>query len=199
MSVSLKVEKRATRPRSLRNELRHAGKIPAIVYGYQVENTPVAIDEREIAKIIRENGANTVLSFDLNGKAVNALLGAIQANTFSKKWEHVELIAVNMNEVVEVEAELQIQGEEAIVKAGGELAQALYSVKVSATPDKLPEFIPVNIAELKIGDSLTVADLPASADYTYVTPAEEHILSIFEKQEAPEEEETAEPAEAPAE
>ncbi|WP_427189143.1 hypothetical protein, partial [Bifidobacterium longum] len=33
MSVSLEVSKREVRPRSLRNKLRHEGKVPAIVYG----------------------------------------------------------------------------------------------------------------------------------------------------------------------
>ena len=46
MSVSLEVSKREVRPRSLRNKLRHEGKVPAIVYGYNVESTPIAIDGR---------------------------------------------------------------------------------------------------------------------------------------------------------
>lgn len=39
MAVSLKVEERATRPRSIRNQLRHEGKVPAVVNGYKVEST----------------------------------------------------------------------------------------------------------------------------------------------------------------
>ncbi|WP_071131686.1 50S ribosomal protein L25/general stress protein Ctc [Enterococcus timonensis] len=189
MSEALKVEKRETRPRSLRNELRKAGKIPAIVYGYQVENTPVAIEEKELSRILRENGANVVLSFDLNGKPVNALLSEPQFDTFNRAIKHVELIAVNMKEEVEVDAELQLVGEEAVLKTGAEIGQVLYSVKVSATPDKLPEFVTVDISELRIGDSLTVADLPKFADFKVVTDPEEHILSVVEKQEVPEEDE----------
>lgn len=200
MSVTIKVEKRATRPRSLRNELRRAGKVPAIVYGYQVENTPVSVEEKELSKIIREHGANVVLDFTLDGKKVNALISEPQFDTFSRAWKHVELIAVDMSEEIEVEAELQLIGEEAIIKSGAELAQALYSVKVSATPDKLPEFVPVDVTNLKIGDALTVADLPKSSDYKIVTDPEEHILSIQEKQVLEEEtDEEATPVEAASE
>ncbi len=191
MSVTLKVEKRATRPRSLRNELRRAGKVPAIVYGYKVENTPVSIEEKELSKIIREHGANVVLSFDIDGQKVNALISEPQFDTFNRALKHVELIAVDMNEEVEVEADIQLVGEEIIAKSGAELAQALYALKVSATPDKLPEFITVDVSKLKIGDSITVADLPVSEDYKIVTDPEEHILAIQEKQELQEDDEEA--------
>ena len=43
MAVSLKVEERATRPRSIRNKLRHEGKVPAVVNGYKIESTPISI------------------------------------------------------------------------------------------------------------------------------------------------------------
>ncbi len=46
------------------------------------------------------------------------------------------------------------------MKAGGVLAQNLYTVLVSATPDKLPERIEVDVTNLDLGDSITVADLP---------------------------------------
>ena len=187
MSVSLTVEKRELRPRSLRNQLRHAGKIPAIVFGYEVENTPVALDAAEFAKILRQNGAHTVFEFSIDGKKVNALIGEVQQNTFSRAIEHLELISVNMSEAVEFEVELVIVGEDAVAKAGLVVSQGNHTVKVSAKPDKLPESLAVDITKFGIGDSFTVADLPTSPDYTITTDPTEHILTVFEKQEEPEE------------
>ena len=56
MSVSLEVTKREVRPRSLRNKLRHEGKVPAIVNGYQVDSTPIAVNAAELERLLRENG-----------------------------------------------------------------------------------------------------------------------------------------------
>ena len=137
MAVSLKVEERATRPRSIRNKLRHEGKVPAVVNGYKIESTPISIDEREFSKLLRENGANTV----------------------------------------------------------GVLTQTLYTATVSATPEKLPEGIDVDISGLEIGQSISVGDLPKNDDYTIVTDAEEQIVAVQEAQELPEEDEAAEGAE----
>ena len=195
MSVSLEVTKREVRPRSLRNKLRHEGKVPAIVNGYKVESTPIAVNAAELEKILRENGLNTVITISLEGKKVNTLIKEYQSYTFTRNLTHVEFLSVDMNEETEVEAEVTLIGESAGVKAGGVLAQNLYTVVVSATPDKLPERVEIDVTSLEIGDSLTVADLPKNDEYTIVTDPEEQIVAVTEPQEISEDEEAGEAAE----
>ena len=195
MSVSLEVTKREVRPRSLRNKLRHEGKVPAIVNGYKVESTPIAVNAEELEKILRENGLNTVITISLEGKKVNTLIKEYQSDTFTRNLTHVEFLSVDMNEETEVEAEVTLIGESAGVKAGGVLAQNLYTVVVSATPDKLPERVEIDVTSLEIGDSLTVADLPKNDEYTIVTDPEEQIVAVTEPQEITEDEEAGEAAE----
>lgn len=195
MSVSLEVTKREVRPRSLRNKLRHEGKVPAIVNGYQVDSTPIAVNAAELERLLRENGLNTVITMNLEGKKVNTLIKEFQSDTFTRALTHVEFISVDMNEETEVEAELTLVGDAAGVKAGGVLTQNLYSVVVSATPDKLPERIEVDVTGLEIGDALTVGDLEKNDDYTIVTEAEEQIVAVAEAQELSEDEENGEAAE----
>ena len=195
MSVSLEVTKREVRPRSLRNKLRHEGKVPAIVSGYQVDSTPIAVNAAELERLLRENGLNTVITMNLEGKKVNTLIKEFQSDTFTRALTHVEFISVDMNEETEVEAELTLVGDAAGVKAGGVLTQNLYSVVVSATPDKLPERIEVDVTGLEIGDALTVGDLEKNDDYTIVTEAEEQIVAVAEAQELSEDDENGEAAE----
>lgn len=178
MSVSLEVSKREVRPRSLRNKLRHEGKVPAIVYGYNVESTPIAIDGQIFSKLLRENGANTVITMTIDGKKVNTLVHKVQTNTFINHFEHVEFLSVNMSEETEVETEIVLVGEAAGVKAGGVLAQNLYTVIVSATPSNLPERIEVDVTNLNLGDAITVADLPENNDYKVVSDGEEQIAAV---------------------
>ena len=195
MAVSLKVEERAIRPRSIRNKLRHEGKVPAIVNGYKVESTPISIDEREFSRLLRENGANTVFTIEVGGKKVNTLLRETQLDTFTHRLTHVELVSVNLSEETEAETEINLVGEAVGVKAGGTLAQTLYTVVVSATPEKLPEGIEVDVSGLEIGQSISIGDLPKNSDYTIVTDADEQVASVQEAQELPEEGEVSEGAE----
>lgn len=204
MAVSLAVENRATRPRSLRNQLRHEGKVPGVINGYQIESTPISVSAAELDKILRDHGANTVITMNVDGKKVNTLIRETQADTFTRALTHVEFLSVNMTEETEVEAEILLVGESVGAKSGGVVAQNLYSLVVSATPDKLPERVEVDITNLNIGDSLTVADLPKDSDYTVVTDPEEQIVAVLEPQveEEATEETAAEPeviGEKPAE
>lgn len=164
MSVSLEVSKREVRPRSLRNKLRHEGKIPAVVNGYQIESTAISLDSAEIEKVLRQHGLNTVLTMSIDDKKVNTLIHNYTTDTFTSKLTHIEFLSVNMNEVTEVEAEVVLVGEAAGVRAGGVLTQTLYSVTVAATPDKLPENVEVDVTDLEIGQSLSVADLKVDGD-----------------------------------
>ncbi len=195
MSVSLEVSKREVRPRSLRNKLRHEGKIPAVVNGYQIESTTISLDSAEIEKVLRQHGLNTVLTMSIDDKKVNTLIHNYTTDTFTSKLTHIEFLSVNMNEVTEVEAEVVLVGEAAGVRAGGVLTQTLYSVTVAATPDKLPENVEVDVTDLEIGQSLSVADLKVDGDYEIVTDAEEQVVTITEAQV--EEEETTEEASEP--
>ncbi|UQR06336.1 50S ribosomal protein L25/general stress protein Ctc [Enterococcus durans] len=178
MSVSLEVSKREVRPRSLRNKLRHEGKVPAIVYGYNVESTPISFDGQTFSKLLRENGANAVVTMNIDGNKVNTLVHKVQTNTFTNHFEHVEFLSVNMSEETEVETEIVLIGEAAGAKSGGVLAQNLYTVLVSATPDNLPERIEVDVTNLDLGDSITVADLPENNEYKVVTDSEEQIAAV---------------------
>ena len=193
MSVSLEVSKRALRPRANRNKLRHEGQIPGIINGYQIESTPISVATSAFKRILKDEGLNAVVRVSIEGKEYNTLIHQITTETFTKEINHIELLSVNMSEETEVEAEIVLVGEAPGVKLGGALTQNLYSVIVSATPDKLPEKIEVDISKLSIGQSITVADLVTTSDFTVVTDSAEQICAISEARAA---EETVE--EAPA-
>ncbi|MGX7013758.1 50S ribosomal protein L25/general stress protein Ctc [Vagococcus silagei] len=195
MSVVLKVEERATRPRSIRRSLREAGQVPAAINGNGLSHISISLDAAELEKAIRENGLNAVYNLELNGKKISTLLHTYELDTFSKAWIHAEFLAVDMNEEQEVEADLVLEGLPKGVKAGGIIEQNLYTVIVSATPDKLPERVEVDVTALEIGDSLTVKDIPASADFTIITDVEEQICAVVEAKAVVEPEEAGEAAE----
>ncbi|GMA48351.1 50S ribosomal protein L25/general stress protein Ctc [Tetragenococcus muriaticus] len=195
MAASLEVEKRAVRPRSIRKKLRHEGRVPAIVNGYQIESTPISVDSLELNRVLRENGLNSVITMNIDGKKVNTLVQDYSEDTFTQHIIHVEFLSVNMAVETEVEAEITLVGEASGVKTGGVLTQTLYSATVSATPDKLPENIEVDISNLEIGDSINISDIPVAKDYTIVNEPEEQVASVNapEEETEPEEEEETEP------
>ncbi|AIM25324.1 50S ribosomal protein L25/general stress protein Ctc [Melissococcus plutonius] len=192
MSVSLAVKERAVRPRSIRNQLRRKGKVPAIVYGHEIKSIPIFFDEKELLYILHNNGSNVVITMTINNKKINTLLTNTQLDTFNKQMRHAEFLSVNMNEATEVETDVVLTGEASGVKAGGILTQNLYTILVSTTPEQLPENIEVDISNLGIGEAITVGDLPKNPTYELVTSPDEQIASVAEATTAPLGEETIE-------
>ncbi|MGY3766429.1 50S ribosomal protein L25/general stress protein Ctc [Vagococcus vulneris] len=180
MSVVLKVEERTTRPRSLRKQLRKEGRVPAAVNGNGIQNLSISCNAKELDKAIRENGLNAVYTLDLNGKKISTLLHTYELDTFTKAWIHAEFLAVDMNEKQEVEADVTLLGTPHGVKKGGILEQTLYSVVVSATPDKLPERVEIDVTHLEIGESLSIKDIPEHPEFEIVTDEIEQICTVAE-------------------
>lgn len=177
MAVVLPVEERKIRPRSLRKKLRGEGKIPGVVYGNGVKSRAISVDSQLLSKAIREHGQNAVYTLVINGGQIQTLIYTQQQDTFNRQWIHVEFLAVNMTEVTELEADIVLIGVPIGVKNGGEVAQSLYSVVVSATPDQLPETVEIDITNLSIGEALTLSDIEPEG-YTIIGDPGEQIVGI---------------------
>ncbi|TCI69879.1 50S ribosomal protein L25/general stress protein Ctc [Exiguobacterium sp. SH0S7] len=197
MTDTLKVTTRELRPRSVRTNLRKEGKVLGVVYGYKVESTPVAFEEMALRKILREHGDNALIELNIDGKKVNTLVHGTEVDPFTSTYKHVEFMAVKMDEATEVEADVTLVGDAKGVKEGGFLSQALYKVTVSATPANIPERIELDVSELEIGDSLTVADIPENKDYEILSEGDLQIASVNEPVAVEEEETEGEEASAP--
>lgn len=68
MSTVLSVKKRETGHRSTLTQLRKGGAIPAVIYGYQLESTPISISAKDFKKSVQKNGQNGVFAMELEGK-----------------------------------------------------------------------------------------------------------------------------------
>lgn len=179
--------------RSEVTELRAAGKIPAVVYGYQVDNTAVAVDENEFIKVIREVGRNGVIDLDVSGKPVKVMVTEYQADSLKNQITHIDFVAINMKSEVTVDVAIEAVGEAAGVAEGGVVEHPIFEVSVTATPDNIPESIQVDIAEMQIGDTLYVSDIRSKGNFTIENEDDEAIVSIVPPLvEEPAEDEAAE-------
>lgn len=178
--------------RSELTELRSTGKIPAIVYGYEVENTNVSVNENEFIKVIREVGRNGVIELELNGKAVKVMVTDYQFDSLKNQITHIDFVAINMKSEVTVDVTIDLIGEATGVKEGGVVEQPSFQLQITATPDNIPESIEINVDGLEIGDSLHVSDLRESGNFTIENEDEETLVSVVPPQKEEDLEEDAE-------
>ena len=181
--------------RSEVTELRRTGQIPAVIYGYQVENTPIAVDENEFIKVIREVGRNGVIDLDIEGNTTKVMVTEYQFDSLKNQITHIDFIAINMKSEVTVEVTIEIVGEAAGTKEGGIVEQPIFEVSVTATPDNIPESLEVNVEEMEIGDTLYVSDIREKGNFTIENEDDEALVTVVPPQKEEESEEDEEAAE----
>ncbi|ELN1765090.1 50S ribosomal protein L25/general stress protein Ctc [Staphylococcus pseudintermedius] len=170
-------------------KIREAGKVPAVVYGYGTKNVSVKVDEVEFIKLIREVGRNGVIELGVGSKQIKVMVSDYQYDSLKNQITHIDFLAINMTEERTVEVPVHLIGEAPGAKEGGVVEQPLFNLEITATPDSIPEYIEVDISELNINDSLSVADVKVSGGFTIENEAEDTIVSVVAPTEEPTEEE----------
>ncbi|MBB5149506.1 50S ribosomal protein L25/general stress protein Ctc [Ureibacillus thermosphaericus] len=168
MSTVLQASVRKTGVRSELTQLRKGGKLPAVIYGYNIENTPIAIDYKEVAKEVQKRGSTSIFDIEVEGKKLKALINEVQRCPLKGQVLHVDFLSVNMDEEVEVDVPIHAVGEAIGVKEGGVLTQILSTLKIKVKPAELPEKIEVDVSELGIGDTLFVSDFRERLNFNII-------------------------------
>lgn len=188
MAITLKAKKRDDLARSVNKQLRQDGFIPAVVYGKEKEPVTIAVDNLELLKTVRDEGRNAIISLDIeDGSTVDVMLHEYQTDKVKRDVIHVDFYVVDMSEAMDVEVAIRIEGDPIGAKDGGILQQPLYELTVRAKPRDIPEEIVIDVAELAIGDSISIADLPASDDYEFVDEGETTVVLVSPPEEEVEE------------
>ena len=162
--------------------LRHAGLIPAIVYGAKKDPVPVVVDPKKILEIIHsESGVNTIFQLGLTGSEArrHVMIKEYQVDPVRGNLIHADFVRIQMDEVIEVDVPVLATGEAAGVKLdGGILDHVTRQVRVSCLPGDIPESIAIDVSALKIGDALRVSDLPKSDKYRILTEADVTLVVV---------------------
>ncbi|WP_251554314.1 50S ribosomal protein L25/general stress protein Ctc [Neobacillus muris] len=179
MTAVLQAKERKELRRSTLKKLRENGDIPAVVYGKKVESTPVFVSMADLTKTIRAVGRNGMISLDIDGQRQDVIMSDYQEDHIKKEILHVDFLAVDKSSKITVAVRLVLTGEAAGVKDGGVLQQPLHELSISATPDQIPQQIEMDITNLQVGETLSIADIPYQGEFTIHHEPDEVIASIL--------------------
>ena len=178
MSTAIQSKTRETKTRSALTALRNDGFIPSVVYGYNTENTPIAVKEGDLLKTLREVGRNGVLKLELDGKKLNVVLNEFQEDALRGEIRHADFLSIDMSEELEVDVTVQLVGDSIGEKEGGVVQQPNREVKIKVSPSDIPESFDVDISGLGIGETITVADVRAKAKFEILNE-DDHALVLI--------------------
>lgn len=189
-------EARTMSTQSAIKALRSEGKIPAVVYGENIESATISVDQKQVTQILRTN-PNAVLQMEVPEQGKHpVMIIDIQREPVTRNIIHLDFQQINVKNAISVQVRIDQIGQAKGVSDGGIVQTVLNELTVSCLPHLIPTSITVDVSELNIGDSLTVADLELPADVEAMTAPEEVVVSVLAPQVTDEtEEEEAEDGE----
>ena len=160
--------------------VRHAGDVPAVVYGLGRDNEAVAVNAHDLDKILHSSsGVNSVITLKVGGSADQLVLTRqIDRHPVRSTLTHVDFIRVSADVDVAADVHLELTGEPEGVRLGGLLEQLLFSVGVACRPGDVPQVIVHDISGLGLGDQLHVSDLPAPAGVVFTNEPSDLIVQV---------------------
>lgn len=146
----------ATGSRACR-QLRAQGLTPGVVYGHKEDVVAIQVADDDIERMIREK--HKIVDLDLNGAHEKVVIRELAWDTYSKHVLHVDFVRVSKGELIEVELPIQFTGDAIGVGNGGVLEHPHMSLNIECPALQLPDAITVDLSDLKIGETITVADI----------------------------------------
>ena len=178
MDIVLEAKPREPGARSTLTKLRNEGQLPGVIYGYNVDNNPVILDYKEMAKAVQKFGRTSVFKIDLEGKQINAVLTDIQRCALKGTVKHVDLLSINMSEELEVDVPVTVIGEAAGVNEGGVLMQPVRELKIKVKPSDIPESIEVDASNVGMNESISVAEIRSTVSFEILNADEDTLVSV---------------------
>jgi large subunit ribosomal protein L25 len=138
-------------------ELRKSNNVPCVIYGGK-ENIHFYTHENNFKNLVYTPDAH-LLKLDIEGKVYEAVLKEIQFHPVSDRIIHADFTEVSTDKPVSIAIPIKVFGDSVGIIAGGKLRIRKRSLLVRGFANDLPEFLPVDITEVKIHQSIKVGDL----------------------------------------
>ena len=174
--MKLKAQKRERLGTSASKQARNDNKVPATIFGSDMEAQSVLIDRKEFDELLRELGRNAVFNIDLDGEETQVLIKNIDLSALKPEIYNVELNALTKGQKVTVPVTIVLEGLEDVKE--GVVTQTLDEVEVETDPLDIPTEITLNVSDLVIGDTVVVSDLKVPENVTVLAEAEETVVVV---------------------
>ncbi|MBC2715816.1 MAG: 50S ribosomal protein L25 [Desulfobacteraceae bacterium] len=211
-----KAQTRHSTGKGTARSLRRDGKIPAVLYGSDIESIPLSISIYDIEQLLKKvNYAQALLNLKVEGGEPfekTVMIKEIQTEPLNQNFLHMDLYEVDMKRKLTATVPIVTTGTSKGVEAGGILQIIRRELDVNCLPTEIPKQITIDITDLDIGDSIHVdeielegdVEIPFDANFTIMTVVvpkvvEEEVEEVEEGEEGEELEEGAEEAAAATE
>ncbi len=165
MSVSFDVlaESRSDTGKGASRRLRRQGLVPAIVYGGHQEPEMISLRHNLVLQHLEHEAFYShVLNLQVGETTASVVLKDLQRHPAKPFILHMDFLRVSQDEKLRMAVPLHFLNQEKSngIKAGGNVSHNFTEVEIVCLPKDLPEFIPVDLSGMDVGDIIHLSELP---------------------------------------
>jgi large subunit ribosomal protein L25 len=155
------MEPRKSRGKNEARRLRARGLTPAVIYGTGTEPQAVAVNPKEVNKILHSaTGQNTLFNVQANGESSLVMIVDFQRHPLRENLLHVDLKRIDPSKPLLAKVHVQTSGEPRGVKEQGGLFEVVTrQVEIECLPDDIPEMFRVDVSALMLGQNLRAGQI----------------------------------------
>jgi len=165
--------------------LRHAGRIPAVIYGGDKDPVSLTLEHREVWHAAESEAFfSSILEIKVgDGRSQQVVVRDLQRHPFKAWIMHMDFMRVSATEELRISVPLHFVGEEmseAGREAGVVIQHQVTDIEVAAMPKNLPEYIEVDLSGLEPGGAVMLSDvvLPEGVTIPSLTDDEDSNLMV---------------------
>lgn len=141
--------------------LRVEGKVPAVVYGREIEPLAIVLDQKSTTKTLASTSGSTLVNLNVDGDEIAVLVREKQFGIIDRKLMHVDFQAVVLGEMIKARARVVLTGEApAVSELMAMLISGAETVEIECLPKDLLDEVVVDVSGLdRFGAGVYVRDL----------------------------------------
>jgi len=167
------------------NKIRNLGDIPGVVYGAGEDTRKISLQAKDLRKALELPSIfSQIIVLQQNEESHKVILKEVQINPSNDKPVHVDFMRVSSKTKITMQVPIKFINEDAcfgVKNEGGMISKNKNDIELTCLAENLPEFIEVDVAELKLGNSImqTGLALPEGVDLsnTLLTGQDQPIVS----------------------
>ncbi len=179
--ITVAATPRPARGKNEARRLRVSGLMPAIIYGTGKDPVAVAVNPKEVNKILNSStGHNTIFDMAVgDAPAEPVMVVDWQHHPLRGNLMHVDLLRIDLEKSIKVSVPVHLKGESVGVKIGGGLLEVVNrEVEIECLPNDIPEFFEVDVTSLGLNQGVRAGDLKLAESMRLLAPAEAVLVHV---------------------
>jgi large subunit ribosomal protein L25 len=163
IGFELNAEARSDQGKGASRRLRHAGKVPAVIYGGHADARNVSLEHHRLLQLIdNEKFYSSIISVSVGAEKQAVIVKDVQMHPAKVAVLHLDLQRVSENEKIRLHLPIHFKGEAVapgVKTQGGVVSHMMADVEVTCLPKDLPEYLEVDMSAMKLNETIFLADV----------------------------------------